>query len=105
MNTDRFRYETAPVYRNPALEGRPGWYGEGPVPDQGPYETEMVPTGLPEQDPRYAGIYAARIDGGYQIPAVPYRQIDARYWRARSPIPSASGRVRSSSIRRTATST
>ena len=81
MNTDRFRYETAPVYRNPALEGRPGWYGEGPVPDQGPFETEMVPTGLPEQDPRYAGIYAARIDGGYQIPAVPYRQIDARYWR------------------------
>ena len=53
MNTDRFRYETAPVYRNPALEGRPGWYGEGPVPDQGPYETEMVPTGLPEQDPRW----------------------------------------------------
>ena len=81
MNTDRFRYETAPVFRNPALEGRPGRDLVGRDPNQGPYDVEMLPTGLPELDPRYAGIYAARIDGGYQIPAVPYRQIDARYWR------------------------
>ncbi|MCF3638542.1 L,D-transpeptidase [Rhizobium sp. TRM95111] len=81
MNTDRFRYETAPVFRNPELEGRPGVFPEGRVPDDGPYEEPVLPTGLPEADPAYVGIYAARIDGGYQIPAVPYRQIDARYWR------------------------
>ncbi|QRM54648.1 L,D-transpeptidase [Sinorhizobium sp. BG8] len=85
MNTDRFRYETEPVYRNPEFEGQPGGAAgsvyEGRVADYGPYEEPILPTGLPETDPQYAGIYATRIDGGYQIPAVPYRQIDARFWR------------------------
>ncbi|PTM98495.1 L,D-transpeptidase [Mycoplana dimorpha] len=81
MNTDRFRWETDPVYRNPALEGVPGPWLEGRDPDQGPYEETMLPTGIPDLDPRYAGIYAARIDGGFTIPAVPYQQIDPRFLR------------------------
>ncbi|WP_405030178.1 L,D-transpeptidase [Mycoplana sp. BE70] len=81
MNTDRFRWQTDPVYRNPALEGVPGAYLEGRDPDQGPYDEAMLPTGIPDLDPRYAGIYATRIDGGFTIPQVPYQKIDARYLR------------------------
>ncbi|MDK1488878.1 L,D-transpeptidase family protein [Sinorhizobium sp. 7-81] len=80
MNTDRFRQQTAPVFRNPALEGRwidprTGAFLEGPV-DEG-----SLPTGLPPQDPYYSAIYAAVDDGGYQVPAVPYQEIDARFYR------------------------
>lgn len=80
MNTDRFRYETAPVFRNPALEGsRVDPRGDGVFERQigeGP-----LPTGLPPQDLDVAGAYAAVNDGEYQVPAVPYRQIDARFYR------------------------
>ncbi|MBP1882961.1 lipoprotein-anchoring transpeptidase ErfK/SrfK [Ensifer mexicanus] len=80
MNTDRFRQQTMPVYRNPALEGRwidprTGALLEGPV------EEAALPTGLPPQDPYYSQIYAAVDDGGYLVPAVPYQQIDARFYR------------------------
>ncbi len=81
MNTDRFRWQTDPVYRNPALEGVPGPYLEGRDPDQGPYEEAMLPTGIPDLDPAYADMYDTRIDGGFTIPQVPYRQIDARFLR------------------------
>ncbi|OOG66993.1 L,D-transpeptidase [Sinorhizobium sp. A49] len=80
MNTDRFRQETAPVFRNPALEGR--WVdprAEGIL--EGPISEGPQPTGLPPQSAYYGDIYAAVDDGGYQIPAVPYRQIDARFYR------------------------
>ncbi len=80
MNTDVFRYETAPVFRNPALEGRftdpraEGIYErqDGPGP---------LPTGLPPQDLYVEDIYASVNDGGYQVPAIPFRQIDARFYR------------------------
>ncbi|OCP07159.1 MULTISPECIES: L,D-transpeptidase family protein [unclassified Ensifer] len=80
MNTDVFRYETAPVFRNPALEGRftdpraEGVY-EGPG-GEGP-----LPTGLPPQGLYVSDIYASINDGGYQVPEVPFRQIDARFYR------------------------
>ncbi|MDX0021217.1 L,D-transpeptidase family protein [Sinorhizobium meliloti] len=77
MNTDRFREQTMPVYRNPALESRltgpPGGIFEGPVGEG--------PIGLPPQDAYYAEIYAAREDGGFLIPEVPFRQIDPRFYR------------------------
>ncbi|WP_276118852.1 L,D-transpeptidase family protein [Pararhizobium qamdonense] len=80
MNTDRFRAETAPYFRNPALEGRfaDPRYGaelEGPVGDG------MTPTGLPLQSAYYAEMYGPKFDGGFNIPAVPYQQIDARFYR------------------------
>lgn len=79
MNTDRFRAETAPYFRNPALEGRFGdpRYGaelEGPV-----YGGE--PSGLPAQSAYYAEMYGPKVDEGFNIPAVPYEQIDARFYR------------------------
>jgi lipoprotein-anchoring transpeptidase ErfK/SrfK len=83
MNTDRFRAETAPYFRNPALEGRfsDPRYGaqlEGPV-----YGGE--PSGLPAQSAYYAEMYGPKIDDGFNIPAVPYEQIDARYYRQEVP--------------------
>jgi lipoprotein-anchoring transpeptidase ErfK/SrfK len=83
MNTDRFRAETAPYFRNPALEGRfsDPRYGaelEGPV-----YGGE--PSGLPPQSAYYAEMYGPKIDDGFNIPAVPYEQIDARYYRQEVP--------------------
>ncbi|MDW5314377.1 L,D-transpeptidase family protein [Rhizobium sp. PL01] len=80
MNTDRFRAETAPYFRDPSQEGRfaDPRYGaalEGPVGDG------MTPTGLPLQSSYYAEMYGPKIDGGFNIPAVPYEQIDARFYR------------------------
>ncbi|CAN7161317.1 L,D-transpeptidase family protein [Pararhizobium sp. LjRoot238] len=80
MNTDRFRAETAPYFRNPALEGDPR-YGaelEGPV-----YGGE--PSGLPLQSAYYAEMYGPKLDDGFTIPAVPYEQIDARFYRQEVP--------------------
>ena len=79
MNTDRFRAETAPYFRNPALEGRfsDPRYGaelEGPV-----YGGE--PSGLPPESAYYAEMYGPKVDEGFNIPAVPYQQIDARFYR------------------------
>lgn len=75
MNTDRFREQTMPVFRNPALEGR--WVDPaGEVVPEG-----AVPTGLPPQDAYYGDIYGAKEDGGFLVPAIPYRQIDARFYR------------------------
>ncbi|MFB2550954.1 L,D-transpeptidase [Ensifer soli] len=71
-STARFRQETAPVFRNPAYENRFADRLEGRVGE---------PTGLPPQDDRYAEIYGPVYDEGYAIPAVPYRQIDPRYYR------------------------
>ena len=75
MNTDRFRRETAPYFRNTAVEGRPEEldirYRDGRYP----------PTGLLPQSAQYAAMYDTRYDGGYTIPAVPYQQIDPRYYR------------------------
>lgn len=73
MNTDRFRQETAPYYRNTALAGR-----DGLVVD---YRDGGRAGGLLPPSSQYEAMYAERIDGGYRIPAVPYRQIDARYYR------------------------
>jgi lipoprotein-anchoring transpeptidase ErfK/SrfK len=83
MNTDRFRAETAPYFRNPALEGRFGdpRYGaelEGPV-----YGGD--PSGLPLQSAYYAEMYGPKVDDGFNIPAVPYEQIDARFYRQEVP--------------------
>ncbi|HXV31851.1 MAG TPA: L,D-transpeptidase family protein [Sinorhizobium sp.] len=74
MNTDRFRQQTMPVFRNPALEEH--WIEPGAAIIEGP-----VPTGLPPQDAYYADVYAAKEDGGFLLPAVPYRQIDPRFYR------------------------
>ncbi len=74
MNTDRFRQETMPFYRNPALENR--W-----VDPRAEGMLEEPLTGLPPQDAYYADIYADKEDGGFLIPAVPYRQIDPRFYR------------------------
>lgn len=74
MNTDRFRQQTMPVFRNPALESR--W-----VEPSGDVLEEPVPTGLPPQDAYYADVYGAKEDGGFLVPAVPYRQIDPRFYR------------------------
>ncbi len=63
-----------PVFRNPALEGH--WVEPAGDLLEGP-----VPTGLPPQDAYYGEIYAAKEDGGVLIPAVPYRQIDPRFYR------------------------
>ena len=83
MNTDRFRAETAPYFRNPALEGRfsDPRYGaelEGPV-----YGGE--PSGLPPESAYYAEMYGPKVDEGFNIPAVPYQQIDARFYRQQVP--------------------
>jgi lipoprotein-anchoring transpeptidase ErfK/SrfK len=83
MNPDRFRAETAPYFRNPALEGRfsDPRYGaelEGPV-----YGGE--PSGLPPQSAYYAEMYGPKVDEGFNIPAVPYQQIDARFYRQQVP--------------------
>jgi lipoprotein-anchoring transpeptidase ErfK/SrfK len=83
MNTDRFRAETAPYFRNPALEGgfsdpRYGAELEGPV-----YGGE--PSGLPLQSAYYAEMYGPKVDDGFNIPAIPYEQIDARYYRQEVP--------------------
>jgi lipoprotein-anchoring transpeptidase ErfK/SrfK len=80
MNTDRFRAETAPYFRDPSQEGRfaDPRYGaalEGPVGDG------MTPTGLPLQSAYYTEMYGPKFDGGFNIPAVPYQQIDARFYR------------------------
>ena len=40
-----------------------------------------LPTGLPPQDLYVEDIYASVNDGGYQVPAIPFRQIDARFYR------------------------
>lgn len=76
MNTDRFRYETAPVYRNPEFEGSRAGILERRIDDGGP-----VPTGLPDLSRRYAAAYAEVYDGGFAVPAVPFRQIDPEYLR------------------------
>jgi lipoprotein-anchoring transpeptidase ErfK/SrfK len=77
MNTDRFREETRPYFRNPSLEGRPefidGARNEG--------FSGQPPSGLLPDSSRYASIYGQVFDGGYQVPAVPYQQIDARFYR------------------------
>jgi len=83
MNIDRFRAETAPYFRNPALEGRfsDPRYGaelEGPV-----YGGE--PSGLPPESAYYAEMYGPKVDEGFNIPAVPYQQIDARFYRQQVP--------------------
>ena len=80
MNTDRFRAETAPYFRDPSQEGRfaDPRYGaelEGPVGDG------MTPTGLPLHSASYTEMYGPKFDGGFSIPAVPYQQIDARFYR------------------------
>src|SRR5690606_37879234 len=76
MNTDRFRDETAPVFRNTAIEGRPEQ-----LYTDGSQMTAAPPTGLLPDSSQYASMYSEEIDGGYRIPAVPYQQIDARYYR------------------------
>ena len=80
MNTDRFRAETAPYFRNPALEGRfaDPRYGAGL---EGPVEGGPVASGLPMQSAYYADIYGPVFDGGFAIPAIPYQEIDPRYYR------------------------
>ncbi|MBD8556242.1 L,D-transpeptidase family protein [Rhizobium sp. CFBP 8762] len=94
MNVDQFRYETAPIYRNPALEGRfaGGFEDEYGRAVPGP---EPVPTGLPEQNSIYESYYAGVLDGGFSIPPVPYRQIDARFYRqeVRDPFQEAPGTI------------
>lgn len=77
MNTDRFREETRPYFRNPELEGRPPVTGDEYLGRVG----EPVPSGLMPDTSRYAAIYGPMQDGGFSIPAVPYQQIDARYYR------------------------
>lgn len=74
MNTDRFRYQTNPVYRGPDYPA-PGDTLEGEIAD-GP-----LPTGLPDVSNDYAYAYGEVLDGGFQIPAVPYLQIDERFLR------------------------
>ena len=78
MNTDVFREQTRPYFRNTALEGRPeqidgrrpiGLYGQTP------------PSGLLPESSRYAAMYGPMYDGGFQVPAVPYQQIDPRFYR------------------------
>ncbi|WP_209853685.1 L,D-transpeptidase family protein [Rhizobium herbae] len=80
MNTDRFRAETAPYFRNPALEGRfsdPRYGAEL----EGPVDGGVEPSGLPPQSAYYAEMYGPKSDDGFNIPAVPYQQIDARFYR------------------------
>ncbi|MCP8897083.1 L,D-transpeptidase [Shinella daejeonensis] len=77
MNTDRFRAETAPYFRNTAVEGRP----EQLYTDVNGQVVARPPSGLLPDSSQYAALYGERDDGGYRIPAVPYQQIDARYYR------------------------
>ncbi|KQV43593.1 MULTISPECIES: L,D-transpeptidase [unclassified Rhizobium] len=77
MNTDRFREETRPYFRNPELEGRPPVTGDEYLGRVG----EPTPSGLMPDTSRYAAIYGPMQDDGFSIPAVPYQQIDARYYR------------------------
>ncbi|WP_075290126.1 L,D-transpeptidase [Pararhizobium arenae] len=77
MNTDRFREETRPYFRNPELEGRPPLTGDEYLGRVG----EPAPSGLMPDTSRYAAIYGPMQDEGYSIPAVPYQQIDSRYYR------------------------
>ncbi len=85
MNVDRFRAETAPYFRDPRLEGRyfgPRFDGtpEQPV-GNGLPEARVEPSGLPAQSAYYAEVYGPEYDGGFSIPAVPYQQIDPRFYR------------------------
>lgn len=79
MNTDRFREETRPYFRNPALEGRPEIIadGRGPISIYG----QTPPSGLLPESSEYAAMYGQVNDGGFQVPAIPYQQIDARFYR------------------------
>ncbi|WP_275789519.1 L,D-transpeptidase [Pararhizobium gei] len=75
-STERFRAETAPYFRDPGMGGDPR-YGatlEGPVYGE-------APSGLPLQSSYYAEMYAARMDDGFDLPAIPYEQIDPRFYR------------------------
>ena len=78
MNTDRFRDETRPYFRNSALEGRPGY-----IDDRGPIGLygQTPPSGLLPESSVYAAMYDEVVDGGFRVPAVPYQQIDPRFYR------------------------
>ena len=98
MNTDRFRYETTPYFRNPELGGRfdrPG-YGD-PYGDrlEGRVGDGLSSSGLPLQSAYYAEVYGPVLDGGFNVPAIPYQQIDARYYRrqVQSPFGEAPGTI------------
>ncbi|OJF91704.1 L,D-transpeptidase family protein [Pararhizobium antarcticum] len=80
MNTDRFRQETAPYFRNPDLDIRYRDPRLMPMQD-GPVGFEPVESGLPMQSAYYSGIYGPVEDGGFSIPAVPYQQIAPKYYR------------------------
>jgi lipoprotein-anchoring transpeptidase ErfK/SrfK len=62
-------------------------------PGYAPYGAPPAPTGgyfgggYASDQPDPAVIYAAMEDGGHEIPAVPYQQIDPRYYRQRVPNP------------------
>ena len=79
MNTDRFREETRPYFRNPGLEGRPEIIADqrGPISIYG----QTPPSGLLPETSQYAAMYGPVSDGGFQVPAIPYQQIDARFYR------------------------
>ncbi|MGN6548605.1 MAG: L,D-transpeptidase [Pararhizobium sp.] len=61
VSSGQFREETSPFSNSPF------WGGGGPV--------------LPPGAVSYAEVYDSEVDGGYVIPAVPYRQIDPIYYR------------------------
>ena len=77
-NTPSFNGETAPYYRNPAFDNRF-------APPSGGYRyldgPDYAQSGLQPDSSYYAGVYASVVDGGFVIPAVPYQQIDQRYYR------------------------
>ncbi|WP_377295345.1 L,D-transpeptidase family protein [Rhizobium sp. SG2393] len=83
--TERFVYETAPVFRDP-YGPPPGYRSDRDVIGgrelEGRVGDEVAPdTGLPPATAQYAGIYGPMVDDGFPIPAVPYQQIDPRFYR------------------------
>ena len=77
-NTPSFNQETAPYFRNPAFDNRFAPPSGGYRYLDGPAQYQ---TGLAPDSSYYAGVYGSISDGGYIIPAVPYQQINQRYYR------------------------
>ncbi|OLP55631.1 hypothetical protein BJF92_08120 [Rhizobium rhizosphaerae] len=76
-STAEFRQQTTPYFRPVP--------GQVTITYQEPMATAWrggpVDTGLPPQSAYYAEIYGPVFDGGFALPAIPYQQIDPRFYR------------------------
>ncbi|NHT78412.1 L,D-transpeptidase [Rhizobiaceae bacterium CRRU44] len=79
-NTPSFNSETRPYFRNPEFDNRFA-PANGSYPPFGQPQNAAYMTGLPPRSAYAASIYGPVVDGGYAIPAVPFQEIDPRFYR------------------------